>query len=109
MTARQGHILLQKNIQIKFLAEENEDLRNRVQNLGEMVQANKEIISTMLSSSSSPERNSEEDSDITSALETQFRSQIELLEKRTATLEKQLEDEAAQKLVLTQIIQNLQN
>lgn len=109
MTARQGHILLQKNIQIKFLAEENEDLRNRVQNLEKMVHANKEIMSAMLSSSLSPDKISEEDLDLTSALETQFRSQIELLEKRTATLEKQLEDEASQKLVLTQIIQNLQN
>jgi len=41
MTARQGHILLQKNLQIQFLAQENEDLRNKVQNLENVVDANK--------------------------------------------------------------------
>ena len=49
MTTKQGHILLHKNIQLKYLGDENEELRNKVQNLERIVKANKEIMSTMLS------------------------------------------------------------
>lgn len=101
MTARQGHILLQKNLQIQFLAQENEDLRNKVQNLEGIVQANKLMMASLLSPS--------EDQESTSDLEKQVKDQSELLEKRVAELEKQLEDKSAQMLVMTQIIQNQQN
>jgi hypothetical protein len=37
MTARQGHILLQKNLQIKFLSQENDELKNKVQNFERIV------------------------------------------------------------------------
>ena len=37
MTTKQGHILLHKNLQLKFLGDENEELRNKVQNLEKMV------------------------------------------------------------------------
>ena len=48
MSTKQGHILLHKNLQLKFMAEENEELRNKVQNLENMVKVNKDIMSTML-------------------------------------------------------------
>ena len=48
MTTKQGHILLHKNLQLKFLGEENEELRNKVHNLEKLVKANKDIMSTML-------------------------------------------------------------
>lgn len=48
MTTKQGHILLHKNLQLKYLGDENEELRNKVQNLEKIVKANKEIMSTML-------------------------------------------------------------
>ena len=48
MQVKQGHILLHKNLQLKFLGEENEDLRNKVQNLEKTVKVNKEIMTTML-------------------------------------------------------------
>lgn len=48
MTTKQGHILLHKNLQLKFLGDENEELRNKVQNLEKMVKVNKDIMSTML-------------------------------------------------------------
>ena len=33
MATKQGHILLHKNLQLKYLGEENEELRNKVSNL----------------------------------------------------------------------------
>ena len=48
MQVKQGHILLHKNLQLKFLGEENEELRNKVQNLEKTVKVNKEIMTTML-------------------------------------------------------------
>jgi len=48
MTTKQGHILLHKNLQLKFLGEENEELRNKVHNLEKLVKVNKDIMSTML-------------------------------------------------------------
>ena len=50
MTTKQGHILLHKNLQLKFLGEENEELRNKVQNLEKLVQVNKELMSCLLAS-----------------------------------------------------------
>jgi hypothetical protein len=48
MATKQGYILLHKNLQLKYMGEENEELRNKVQNLENMVKVNKEIMSTML-------------------------------------------------------------
>jgi len=48
-------------------------------------------------------------SSTTSVLEEQFKQQNELLQKRTAELEKLLDAKSAEVLVMTQIIQNLQN
>ena len=48
MTTKQGHILLHKNLQLKYLGEENEELKNKVQNLEKLVKVNKEIMSSML-------------------------------------------------------------
>lgn len=48
MTTKQGHILLHKNLQLKFMADENEELRNKVQNLENMVKVNKDIMTSML-------------------------------------------------------------
>lgn len=48
MSEKQGHILLQKNLQLKYLGEENEELRNKLQNLQRLDQVNKEIMNTML-------------------------------------------------------------
>jgi len=67
-----------------------------VQNLEGIVQANKLMMASLLSPS--------EDQESTSDLEKQVKDQSELLEKRVAELEKQLEDKSAQMLVMTQII-----
>jgi len=48
MTTKQGHILLQKNLQLKFMGKENEELREKVENLEKMVKVNKEIMSSLL-------------------------------------------------------------
>lgn len=48
MATKQGHILLHKNLQLKFLGEENEELRNKVNNLEKLAKANKDIMSSML-------------------------------------------------------------
>ena len=42
-------------------------------------------------------------------LSNQFKKQVELLEKRNAKLEKDVDESNAQKLVLAQIIQNMKN
>ena len=81
MTTKQGHILLHKNIQLKFLGDENEDLRNKVQNLENMVQVNKSIMTSMMMQESNPVGG---DASVSTSLETQlssqFKRQIELLE-----------------------------
>ena len=61
----------------------------------------------MMASLLSPTTEDQESSN--SDLEKQVKHQSELLEKRVAELEKNLEDKSAQMLVMTQIIQNLQN
>ena len=48
MTTKQGHILLHKNLQLKFLGEENEGLRNKIKNLEKVVKADKEIMATLM-------------------------------------------------------------
>ena len=48
MTTKQGHILLHKNLQLKFMGQENEQLREKVENLQKMVKVNKEIMSSLL-------------------------------------------------------------
>lgn len=48
MTTKQGHILLHKNIQLKYLGEENEELREKVQNLEKTLKVNKEMLATMV-------------------------------------------------------------
>ena len=48
MTPKQGHILLHKNLQLKFMGKENEELREKVENLEKMVKVNKEIMSSLL-------------------------------------------------------------
>jgi hypothetical protein len=48
MTTKQGQILLQKNLQLKFMGRENEQLREKVENLEKMVKVNKEIMSSLL-------------------------------------------------------------
>jgi len=42
-------------------------------------------------------------------LNSQFKRQIDLLEQRNAKLERDVEEANSQKLVLTQIIQNMKN
>ena len=86
MTMKQGHILLHKNLQLKFLGEENEELRNKVQNLEKMMSVNKEIMSTMLSQEASsgnfPTENASASTSLETQLSTQFKRQVELLEAR---------------------------
>lgn len=52
MTTKQGHILLHKNLQLKFMGKENEELREKVENLEKMVKVNKEIMSSLLAQES---------------------------------------------------------
>ena len=70
MTTKQGHILLHKNLQLKYLGDENEELRNKVQNLEKIVKANKEIMSTMLQQEVS------ENQSASTTLETQLSDQF---------------------------------
>ena len=70
MTTKQGHILLHKNLQLKYLGDENEELRNKVQNLEKIVKANKEIMSTMLQQEVS------ENQSASTSLETQLSNQF---------------------------------
>ena len=71
MSVKQGHILLHKNLQLKFLGEENEELRNKVQNLEKTVKVNKEIMTTMLS-----QETVGGDASASTSLETQLSSQF---------------------------------
>lgn len=112
MMTKQGHILLHKNLQLQFLGEENEDLRNKVQNLEKMVQVNKEIMACVLAGDAGSQAAGGDASASTSletALSVQFKKQIELLEQRNAKLEKDCEEATAQKLLLSQIIQDNKN
>ena len=113
MTTKQGHILLHKNLQLKFLGDENEDLRNKVQNLENMVRVNKEIMSSMLMQETSSANPVGGDASASTSLETQlssqFKRQVELLENRNNKLEADMDESNAQKLVLAQIIQNMKN
>ena len=108
MTTKQGHILLHKNLQLKFLGDENEDLRNKVQNLENMVRVNKEIMSSMLMQETSSANPVGGDASASTSLETQlssqFKRQVELLENRNNKLEADMDESNAQKLVLAQII-----
>ena len=108
MQVKQGHILLHKNLQLKFLGEENEELRNKVQNLEKTVMVNKEIMTTMLQQDTQGNPTGGDASASTSLetqLSSQFKRQVELLEQRNAKLERDVEESNAQRLVLTQIIQ----
>lgn len=77
MSTKQGHILLHKNLQLKFLGEENEELRNKVQNLEKMMQVNKEIMSTLLTQETSIcQTNPATESTASTSLETNLISQF---------------------------------
>ena len=102
MTTKQGHILLHKNLQLKYLGDENEELRNKVQNLEKIVKANKEIMSTMLQQEVS--ENQSASTTLETQLSDQFKRQLEILEKRNDELEKAQEEAQAQKLLMAQII-----
>ena len=66
------------------MGEENEELRNKVQNLEKMVKVNKEIMSSMLMHDSASQSAVGGDASASTSLETQlsnqFKRQIELLE-----------------------------
>ena len=108
MQVKQGHILLHKNLQLKFLGEENEELRNKVQNLEKTVKVNKEIMTTMLQQDAAGGDASASTS-LETQLSSQFKRQVELLEQRNAKLERDVEESNAQRLVLTQIVQQMKN
>ena len=99
MTTKQGHILLHKNLQLKYLGEENEELRNKVQNLERIVKANKEIMSTMLQQEVTKVQEVSVSHSASTSLETQlsnqFKKQLEILEKRNEELEKAQEEAQA--------------
>ena len=98
MTTKQGHILLHKNLQLKYLGDENEELRNKVQNLEKIVKANKEIMSTMLQQEVS--ENQSASTSLETQLSNQFKRQLDILEKRNDELEKAQEEAQAQKLLM---------
>ena len=102
MTTKQGHILLHKNLQLKFLGDENEELRNKVQNLEKLVKVNKDIMSCMLAQET--EVSASASTSVDTQLSNQFKKQLEILEKRNDELEKAQEEAQAQKLVMSQII-----
>ena len=109
MTTKQGHILLHKNLQLKYLGEENEELRNKVQNLEKMVKVNKDIMTSILTSSDNPGNfvsgpDASASTSLDTQLSSQFKRQVEILENRNSKLETDIEEAHAQKLVLNQII-----
>ena len=99
MTTKQGHILLHKNLQLKFLGEENEELRNKVHNLEKLVRVNKDIMSTMLNQEVSVSQSAS--TSLETQLSNQFKKQLEILERRNEQLEKDQEEAQAQKLVMS--------
>ena len=96
MTTKQGHILLHKNLQLKCLGDENEELRNKVQNLEKMVQVNKDIMTSLMTTEANPVGG---DASASTSLETQlsnqFKRQVELLENRNNKLEKDVDESNA--------------
>lgn len=110
MSSKQGHILLNKNLQLKFMGEENEELREKVQNLEQNLKVNKEIMNSLLKVESlGPPTDGSASTSAETQLNNSFRRQIELLEKRIGELETKADDAMAQKLVMSQIIQNMKN
>ena len=107
MTTKQGHILLHKNLQLKFMGQENEQLREKVENLQKMVKVNKEIMSSLLQQEcqNSMSQSTSADTQATQKL----KNNIDLLGERNAMLEKKIEAEQADKLVLECIIQDMKN
>ena len=99
MTTKQGHILLHKNLQLKFLGDENEELRNKVQNLEKLVKVNKDIMSTMLQQDIDISQSASTSLD--TQLSNQFKKQLDILEKRNEELERTQEEAQAQKLVMS--------
>ena len=96
MTTKQGHILLHKNLQLKFMGKENEELREKVENLEKMVKVNKEIMSSLLAQEcQSMSQSTSADTVFTQKL----KSQIDLLSDRNSHLEKRIDEEQASKLV----------
>jgi uncharacterized protein YigA (DUF484 family) len=82
MTTKQGHILLQKNLQLKFLGSENEQLREKVENLQKMVKVNKEIMQSLLQQEC---QNSMSQSTSADTLATQkLKNNIDILSDRNA-------------------------
>ena len=110
MSSKQGHILLNKNLQLKFMGEENEELREKVQNLEQNLKVNKEIMNSLLKvESQGPPTDGSASTSAETQLNNSFKRQIELLEKRIGELESKAEEASAQKLVMSQIIQNVKN
>ena len=95
MTTKQGHILLHKNLQLKFLGDENEELRNKVQNLEKMIKVNKEIMTTVLMQENPVGGDASASTSLETQLSSQFKRQIELLETRNAKLEHDMEESSA--------------
>ena len=65
--------MLHKNLQLKFLGDENEDLRNKVQNLEKMVQVNKDIMTSLMVAEPNPVGG---DASASTSLETQLSGQF---------------------------------
>ena len=88
--------MLHKNLQLKFLGDENEELRNKVQNLEKMVQVNKDIMTSLMTAEANPVGG---DASASTSLETQlsnqFKRQVELLENRNNKLEKDVDEATA--------------
>ena len=73
-------------MQLKFLGDENEELRNKVQNLEKLVKVNKDIMSCMLQQDIEISVSASTSAD--TQLSNQFKKQLEILEKRNDELEK---------------------
>ena len=78
MTTKQGHILLHKNIQLKYLGEENEELREKVQNLEKTLKVNKEMLATMVQQEASESQSAS--TSLETQLSNQFKKQLQILE-----------------------------
>ena len=90
MTTKQGHILLHKNIQLKYLGEENEELREKVQNLEKTLKVNKEMLATMVQQEASESQSAS--TSLETQLSNQFKKQLQILEQRNEKLEKEQEE-----------------
>ena len=85
MNEKTQHVLHHKNLQLKFLGQENEDLKTRLAGVQDALRANKEIMGAMLA-------DQPDQSGVIAAL----KNHNDLIDKQNAALSKRAEELVAQ-------------